>query len=465
MTTAPRQTAASPPTFSELRRRLQRYLYTDLWNRGLPPDVEIQLLVGWPLFLIPAIIFGQVVTPHPVWVVLLVVLVSLYTASYLWVRKQAQAITFSRRRQGVALVAGDILREDFRLENSGRLPVLWAAFSDESDLPGYAPGSVVACAAGGAYHWWKEVECAQRGVFRLGPHRLRLGEPFGLFETEIRYDQTETVLIYPRVVQLPLVDLPRGSAGGTAPRRRPMLGVLPAASVRDYVQGDSIRHIHWPTSAHRGQLMVKELELEPSGDVWIVLDLQAAAHRGEGRTGTLEYCIMLAASMAAEMVSGRERRAVGLLAASGDRVLAIPPQPGQAQLWAIMAALAPSQMTTWSLAELLRRNRETLGRRHTLIAITPSTSAADDGSADWIAELVQAQSLGLASSVILVSMPEDEPRAVDTIRVLNRIDIPAQVLRTDMLLRAALTYRRKRKIIRTTPTGGAFTVEVEEEVG
>ena len=97
--------------------------------------------------------------------------------------------------------------------------------------------------------------------------------------------------------------------------------------------------------------MVKELELEPSGDVWIVLNLHAAVQRGDGRGGTLEYAIILAASMAAEMVSGRERRAVGLLTASGNEVVALPPQPGQAQLWAIMAALAPAQPTSWPLAE------------------------------------------------------------------------------------------------------------------
>ena len=39
------------------------------------------------------------------------------------------------------------------------------------------------------------------------------------------------------------------------------------------------------------------------------------------------------------------------------------------------------------------------------------------------------------------------------------------LLRTDDALPTALTYRRRRRVIRTTPTGGAFTVEVEEEVG
>jgi uncharacterized protein (DUF58 family) len=449
----------------QLLQRLKELFYVGVWNRGLPPDVQIRLKVGWPLLLLPAILFSQIVTPHPVWVVLLVALIALYVGGYLWLRGQVPLLHFERRRQGAVLVAGDLLREEFALNNASRLPVLWAAFVDHSDLPGYAPGSVVATTAAGSYRWWKEVECSQRGVFRLGPHQLQLADPFGLYGAEIRYDRYETLLIYPRVVQLPQVHLPRGSAGGAAPRRRPLLGALPAASVREYARGDSMRYIHWPTSAHRGHLMVRELELEPSGDVWIVLDLDQAFHRGEGQTGTLEYSIILAASMAAEMVSGRDRRAVGLLCASGETVLAIPPQSGQAQLWAIMAALAPAQPTNWSLADLLRRNRTALGRRHTLVVITPCGAGERDPADRWIAELIQARALGLASSVLLVAGPEGADRAGETLHWLAQLDIPAQLLRSDMPMRAALTYRRKRKVIRTTPRGGAYTVEVEEEVG
>lgn len=448
-----------------MRQQFREFLYIRLWNRGVSPGTTIRLRVGWPLFLAPAIVFGQLVTPHPVWVVLLVVLFSLYVSAYAWVRAQAGVLTFVRGRQDTLLVAGDILHEDFELRNQGRLPVIWAEFVDGSDLPHYEAGAVVATGPGGVYRWWKEVECSLRGIFRLGPHHLKIGEPIGLFEAEIRFERYETLLIYPRVVRLPALDLARGAAGGSAPRRRPLLGVLPAASVREYTYGDSMRRIHWPTSAHRGELMVKELEREPSGDVWIALDLSAAVQRGVGRTGTLEVSIILAASVAAELVSGRERRAVGLLVASGEGVIALPPQPGQAQLWAVMAALAPAQPSVWSLSELLRRNRTVLGRRHTLIVITADTgdrSVAHDG---WMPQLVQLSRQGIGGTVLLVTRPEDGVAADATALALEHIDIPVKIVPTDMPMRAALTYRRKRRVIRSTPTGGAYTVEVEEEVG
>ena len=231
-----------------------------------------------------------------------------------------------------------------------------------------------------------------------------------------------------------------------------MLGVLPAASVRDYAHGDSMRHIHWPSTAHRSQLMVKELELEPSGDVWIVLNLHGAVQRGDGRGGTLEYAIILAASMAAEMVSGRERRAVGLLTASGNEVVALAAAGGPgtavghhgglgarpADSLAAGRTAAPQHERTGAAPHVDRHHacracrtghlppRQcclTCGPRHRRPDGSTGSGAvtADsdpDAGGDWIPQLVQAQRVGLASSVLLVAMPEDEPAAVELVRRL-----------------------------------------------
>ena len=53
-----------------MARRLYALYRHELWSRGLPPGMTIELVVGWPLLLLPAFLFSQIVTPHPVWVVL-----------------------------------------------------------------------------------------------------------------------------------------------------------------------------------------------------------------------------------------------------------------------------------------------------------------------------------------------------------------------------------------------------------
>lgn len=501
----PQPTAASSNwrTSPEPATGFSAWLAT-FWNRGLPAEVYIQHRVIWPLFLVPIAIFNQLVAPHPVWIVLLVGLLGLYGSGLAWVRSQARAVTIERRRLGAVLIAGDTLREAFTLQNRSIWPVLWAEFIDHSTLLGYAAGRVVGCGGMTHYRWTSTVECRQRGVYRLGPHELVLGDPLGLFRVTMHDDGVELVVIYPQVVHLPVVALPHGDTSGTARRRRPLSGPLPSASVRDYRATDSLRYVHWRSTAHRGSLMVKELEIEPSGGVWIVLDLNRAAHKQVGEIDTLEFSVVVAASLAAELIGGPERRTVGLLTVSDhdpllyalnpgeasepdlpaqllptqtelERAVVVSPLSGPAQLWRILAALAPVAATELPLAELLRTSRRALGRRGTVVIITPQ-AAPLPGAEDWTAELLHLESTGLASSVILITLPDGDPTAADVAdtqaalgnavrQLLARHDVPVQVMPAGTRLPAALTFRRKRTVVRNTPTGGVVTYEIEDEVG
>ena len=453
---------------------------TTLWNRGLPGHTRITHHLSWPLWLLPIALVNQLITPHPIWIVTFLVVAGVYAIGYYWVRSQAKRVTLTRKRVGTLLVAGDALREEFEVSNASELPVLWAEFVDASTLPGYNPGRVVAASSQSSYRWHADVICQQRGLYQLGPHRLILGDPFHLFSLELDFAQRDVVLIYPRVAYLPPVILPQGSASGGTRRQRPLWGGMPATSVRGYQPTDSLRYVHWPLTAHRNTLMVRELEIEPSGAVWIVLDLNAAAHHGSGSASTLEYSVIVAASLAAELLTSAERRAVGLLLVSGSQqaaplpipksVTALAPQQGQARLWEILAALAPVQPTSVTLAELLRTHRAILGQRSTLVVITAQQQigqqVGENGQADdWLAELAYLRALGLPASVVLIT-GQGEAATVTALREqLARQEISLQSLQAGTPLRAALTFRRTRRVIRNTPTGGAISFDVEEEVG
>ncbi|RIK41933.1 MAG: hypothetical protein DCC55_10395 [Chloroflexi bacterium] len=489
---APPVVRPSQPAAGESRPLARRFdPLSALWNRGLPAEVQIAHRVIWPLFLLPIVFFNQLVAPHPVWVVLGIALIVIYSVALIWVRGQARAIAVHRKRSVGVFVAGDSLRQEFELSNSSPLPVLWAEWIDHSTLPGYSAGRVVGCGANSSYRWHMVAECRQRGVYQLGPHELRLADPLALFQLTIHYNEVDVIVIYPRVAHLPIVALPHGETSGAARRRRPLTGPLPSASVRDYRATDSLRYVHWPLTAHRGSLMVKELEIEPSGGVWIVLDLNAAAHRTVDEVSTLEFSIVVAASLAAELLTGGDSRAVGLLTVSGheplgqatsgaastgvigaphpaleihEQAVLVPPQAGPAQIWRILAALAPVQPTDVPLAELLRTSRSALGRRGTVVVVTPQIRAAA-GEAPWTAELLHLESAGLAGSAVLIAAPDDPADAGAALRTaLLYQDVPVQLLRAGMSLPSALTFRRTRKVVRSTPTGGAVTYEVEEEV-
>lgn len=462
-----RQRPSSPARRRPLRDRITRLL-----NRNLPPDHTIRPRLLWPLYLCPWLILIHLLNPSPIWVLLIIALLGVYALAYFWVTRQTGRVRLERRRRGSMLVAGDSLQEEFIVHNQGVLPVLWLEVEDDSYLPGYNPSQVVACGSNQTYSWRAEATCEKRGVFRLGPHRLTSGDPFGLFRVEVQGRESEALLVYPRVAQLPPMELPRGALVGRDRRRRPLAGDDRSPVVRGYRPGDSLRHIHWPSTAHRGDLMVSEVEAEPSSDLWIVLDLHGPSHRGSGETSTLEYAIVLAASLTAELLSGGDRRAVGLLAAgtgpSGPHSVTVPPLPGKGHLWQILTALAPAQIGDTPLDALLRHNREFLGRGQTVVVITPELG---DGSALWMAELLHMRRAGVASSALLVTpAPVDvqageEGRQEALRELLARHEIPVQFLQAGTPLRASLTYRRRRTVLRSTPTGGVVAREIEEEVG
>ena len=427
--------------------------------------------------------------------VLTITLAGLYGMGWLWVRSLAPAIQLARGRVGTILVAGDVLEEEFEVRNSSRLPLLWAEFVDQSTVPNYVVGRVVACGAESFYRWHSAVVCPQRGVFRLGPHAVLLQDPLGLFSVEIVDDTYDLVLIYPRVVQLPAPARPKGQTQGSDRQRRPLFGPLPAATVSDYRPGDSLRHVHWLSTASRGRLMVKEMEIEPSGNLWIVIDLDTQMHRGVGADGTLEHSIVVAASLAAQLLTGNEQRAVGLLAYgrldehnldkqdvarendrvvdhTADSLIEVSPVAGSAQVWSILAALAPVQMGKLPLHDLLTSHRPRLGRRGSVMVIAPVLGpaiAGDKATPDaysWLAELLHFAAGGVTSSVVLVAAAGDSQGLIDVAQEpFIRTDIPVTISQAGTMLPPLLTFRRRRRVIRSTPTGGVVSYDVDEEVG
>lgn len=72
----------------------------------------------------------------------------------------------------------------------------------------------------------------------------------------------------------------------------------------------------WASTARRGRIMVKDLEIEPSGNIWLVLNLDRSVQQ-EWAAGTLEHGIVVTASLAANLLAAEPaRRAADLWGAA-----------------------------------------------------------------------------------------------------------------------------------------------------
>lgn len=137
-----------------------------------------------------------------------------------------------------------------------------------------------------------------RGRYRFAGTEVSIEDPFGLSRRDQLLPDTGTLLVYPRLTKLASLFSERGlrsHGGGRMLLRRPTGFEL--HSVREYHDGESLRRVHWPSTARRQQLMVKELEDAPRDEVVVVIDAQAGFGAGTPPDSSFDAQVRVAGSI------------------------------------------------------------------------------------------------------------------------------------------------------------------------
>ena len=250
-----------------------------------------------------------------------VFLVVILLLSYLWPRLTIRGIDSRVRKSSDYYQVGKHFEEEFTVFNHSKIPAPFIEVQEDTDLPGYQNTVTFNLSSQSSYYWRTKVNCRRRGECNIGALDVKVTDPFGFFALHRHFGKHQRIIVYPAVVDLPLFQaLPRQEPG-ISPRHWLVSEMGPNASrVREYASGDSLRHIHWRTTAHTDKLMVKEFDPDRTNysfkDIWIVLDMHQDIQMGEGDETTEEYGITIAASLAKKYIDSGKR--VGLLV-SGDR--------------------------------------------------------------------------------------------------------------------------------------------------
>lgn len=151
---------------------------------------------------------------------------------------------------------------------------------------------------GATHRWVYRYPAGQRGVYHWQTVQLRTAAPLGLFWCRRRRSAPAKAVVYPTVLNLsrcPLIDETSQDRSQQNLRDRTAQAATEGLTraLRPYRWGDSIRLIHWRTSARYGELRVRELERWTSGQE-IVVGLDSAA---DWSPAAFEQAVIAAASL------------------------------------------------------------------------------------------------------------------------------------------------------------------------
>jgi uncharacterized protein (DUF58 family) len=245
------------------------------------------------------------------------------------------------------------------------------------------------------------MRCSQRGVFIFGPTRIRSGDLFGFFHREMKIDKPDYLLVYPRLVPLEKLGIAsRQLFGDIRLKRHLFQDPVLTAGVRDYVSGDSLKRIHWKSTARLGKLQTKVYEPTTTVDISLFLDVRTLKAPLWGSVYQLqELGIIAAASISQDALKAGFR--VGLhvnqITRFSEGMLKVPHSGHPDQLQHILEALAQlHQVETLSMARFIRQEASSLPWGSTLLVI------AAQPAEDLLATLLDLKRVGRSVALVKV---------------------------------------------------------------
>jgi uncharacterized protein (DUF58 family) len=205
-----------------------------------------------------------------------------------------------------------------------------------------------------------EITPLRRGVISLTDLRVRLPDPFGLFQKCVPVEAAPgTIVVLPRRYPLPPVRLP-GSAAFNLSGETTSNTIGPSGEfvgLREYRSGDPVRLIHWKSWARTGRPIVKELEDTFYPRYGLVLDTCS----NEGADPCFEDAVSVAASFAVGIDTSESLLDLMFVKNEAHRVTAGRGLERAEKLLEVLAGVTPEAVHDYhALSSLVLRHRDDL---------------------------------------------------------------------------------------------------------
>lgn len=329
-----------------------------------------------------------------------------------WILLRPRNIMLSRSVSTARLHAGDSSQVQVEISNPGSFPSPVLRVTDdvagtrgaELELPPIGPGRTRAVGY--------RLPTERRGRVSVGPLRTHFIDPFSLVSSQRQVAGNEEVLVYPRVDAIAPPPRPPGDDARLADRQASQLGRSSDQfyALREYVVGDDLRRVHWPSTARFDDaMMVRQDELPQQGRTTVLLDTQSESATAE----TFERMVSATASLI--MAARRRDDLVRLVATDGtdtgftpnsshdpalDYLATVSRGAGNAEHAAMLASRGNPGSMVMVLGVGADLGRVAAGRRRTASSTIIFTNSADPGA------IPKGSTTGLASDLMVMVGPD-----------------------------------------------------------
>jgi len=334
-----------------------------VWLR--PPRRLRPTLAGWLFMLMVVAVIGAALnTGNNLLYMLCSLMLAMIAASGVLSESSLRRVVVRRQLPRTAFV-GRPAAGRLRVRNPRRwLPIAALAFQDRPGraCDGVAEEVVVPWIPPGEETSWPvEYRFRRRGLHRFGGHRVSTTYPFGLFRKWYDLPGPDDVLVYPEL------DTGGALADDPGPRRGERDGLGPGLDgdyqgLRDFVDGEDARRIHWKTSARRGALVAVERGRSAGAACTVYLLPGGNPADGEAYATAFEAAVSRAAGAVVRWLDAGDE--VGLVSPAAR----FAPGRGEAQKRALLGHLAVVEAQDAPLNEELNALRIRLGGRDVTVA-------------------------------------------------------------------------------------------------
>jgi uncharacterized protein (DUF58 family) len=218
---------------------------------------------------------------------------------FFWVTRQQIVLTLERSVQPTRLNVGGEGRVLLHGHTSRSSP--WLTITERVDSGRRAARFALVPLSGRTpVEAGYRVPTDRRGRHVVGPTLITVADPCGLVRRTWAVGGTTEILIRPRVHDI----VPPRRGGGGEPAERatgPRVPVVEALgeflALREYEPGDDPRRVHWPSSARRGELLVRVDEAAAPGRAIILLDTRELVHDPSSFETAIEAVASIATSL------------------------------------------------------------------------------------------------------------------------------------------------------------------------